>query len=125
MTSPYLDPESIEQNRLELRSAIRRNLIVLLGKWAAELEKKNVPGLEIIRNLALYCCIYMSRCKQCVETEDEMPMVEDFAIRMAKRYPWGTNGRLRLVEEMMCAVHWLLDPEMDKVTEAGKNSGKA
>ena len=125
MTSPYLDPESIEQNRLEIRSAIRRSIIVILGKWAAELEKKNVPGLEIIRNLALYCCIYMSRCKQCVETEDEMKMVEDFAIRMAKRYPWGTNERLRLVEEMMCAVHWLLDPEMDKVTEAGKNSGKA
>ena len=125
MTSPYLDPASIEQNRLEIRSAIRRSIIVILGKWAAELEKKNVSGLEIIRNLALYCCIYMSRCKQCVETEDEMKMVEDFAIRMAKRYPWGTNGRLRLVEEMMCAVHWLLDPEMDKVTEAGKNSGKA
>lgn len=125
MTSPYLDPESIEQNRLEIRSAIRRSIIVILGKWAAELEKKNVPGLEIIRNLALYCCIYMSRCKQCVETEDEMKVVEDFAIRMAKRYPWGTNGRLRLVEEMMCAVHWLLDPEMDKVTEAGKNLGKS
>ena len=125
MTSPYLDPESIEQNRLEIRSAIRRSIIVILGKGAAELEKKNVSGLEIIRNLALYCCIYMSRCKQCVETEDEMKMVEDFAIRMAKRYPWGTNGRLRLVEEMMCAVHWLLDPEMDKVTEAGKNLGKS
>ena len=125
MTSPYLDPESIERNRLEIRSAIRRSIIVILGKWAAELEKKNVSGLEIIRNLALYCCIYMSRCKQCVETEDEMKMVEDFAIRMAKRYPWGTNGRLRLVEEMMCAVHWLLDPEMDKVTEAGKNLGKS
>ena len=54
-----------------------------------------------------------------------MKMVEDFAIRMAKRYPWGTNGSLRLVEEMMCAVHWLLDPEMDKVTEAGKNLGKS
>ena len=125
MSSSYLDPQSIEQNRLELRAAIRRNFIVLLGKWAAELEKKNVPGLEIIRNLALYCCIYMSRCKQCVETEDEMQVVEDFAKRMAKRYPWGTNGRLRLVEEIMCAAHWLLDPEMDKVTEAGKNSGKA
>ena len=62
----------------------------------------------------------MSRCKQCVETEDEMKMVEDFAIRMAEKYPWGTNERLRLVEEMMYAVHWLLDPEMDKVTEAGK-----
>ena len=124
MISPYLDPESIEQNRLEIRSAIRRSIIVILGKWAAELEKKNVSGLEIIRNLALYCCIYMSRCKQCVETEDEMKMGEDFAIIMAKRYPWGTNGRLRLVEEMMCAVHWLLDPEMDKVTEAGKNLGK-
>ena len=125
MTSPYLDPESIEQNRLEMRAAIRRSIIVILGKWAAELEKKNVPGLEIIRNLALYCCIYMSRCKQCVETEDEMEMVEDFAIRMAEKYPWGTNERLRLVEEMMYAAHWLLDPEMDKVTEAGKNSGKA
>jgi len=67
----------------------------------------------------------MSRCKQCVETEDEMKMVEDFAIRMAEKYPWGTNERLRLVEEMMYAVHWLLDPEMDKVTEAGKNSSKA
>ena len=125
MSSPYLDPESIEQNRLEMRFAIRRSLIVILGKWAAELEKKNVPGLEIIRNLALYCCIYMSRCKQCVETEDEMKVVEDFAIRMAEKYPWGTNERLRLVEEMMCAVHWLLDPEMDKVTEAGKNLGKS
>ena len=125
MTSPYLDPESIEQNRLEMRAAIRRSIIVILGKWAAELEKKNVSGLEIIRNLALYCHIYMSRCKQCVETENEMQMVEDFAIRMAEKYPWGTNGRLRLVEEMMYAVHWLLDPEKDKVTEAGKNSGKA
>ena len=124
MNLAYLDPESIEQHRLELRSAVRDNLIVLLGKWAAELEKKNVPGLEIIRNLALYCCIYMSRCKNLAETADEMPMVEDFAIRMAERYPWGTNGRLRLVEEMMCAVHWLLDPESHKVTEAGKNSGK-
>ena len=122
MTSPYLDPESIEQNRLEMRFAIRCNLIEQLGRWAAELEKKNVSGLEIIRNLALYCCIYMSRCKQCVETEDEMKMVEDFAIRMAEKYPWGTNERLRLVEEMMYAVHWLLDPEMDKVTNAGKVS---
>ena len=125
MTSPYLDPESIERNRLEMRAAIRRSIIVILGKWAAELEKKNVSGLEIIRNLALYCCIYMSRCKQCVETEDEMPMVEDFAKRMAKRYPWGTNARVRLVEQMMFAAYWLLDPEMDKVTEAGKNSGNA
>jgi len=54
-----------------------------------------------------------------------MPMVEDFAKRMAKRYPWGTNARVRLVEQMMFAAYWLLDPEMDKVTEAGKNSGKA
>ena len=120
-----MDSESIEQNRLEMRAAIRRSIIVLIGKWTAELEKKNVPELEIIRNLALYCCIYMSRCKQCVETEDEMKMVEDFAIRMAEKYPWGTNERLRLVEEMMYAVHWLLDPEMDKVTEAGKNLGKS
>ncbi len=125
MTSPYLDPESIERNRLELRCAIRHNLIDQLGRWAAELETQSVPGLEIIRNLALYCCIYMSRCKQCVETEDEMKMVVDFAIRRAKRYPCGTNERLRLVEEMMCAVHWLLDPEMDKVTESGKNLGKS
>ena len=125
MSSSYLDPQSIEQNRLELRYAMRRKLIDLLNKWTADLEKQSVPGSEIIRNMALYCHIYMSRCTSLPETAHEMPMVEDFAIRMAKRYPWGTNGRLRLVEEMMYAVHWLLDPEMDKVTEAGKNSGKA
>ncbi len=125
MSSSYLDPQSIEQNRLELRYAMRRKLIDLLDKWTADLEKRSVPGSEIIRNMALYCHIYMSRCTSLPETAHEMPMVEDFAKRMAKRYPWGTNARVRLVEQMMFAAYWLLDPEMDKVTEAGKNSGKA
>ena len=47
--------------------------------------------------------------------------LEGFVKRMETKYPLGTPGRVRLVAQMMFATYYLLDPEIHKITEAGKN----
>ena len=120
MTSPYLEPKAAKKEYLEDRYRIREWMIGGLDKWTLALEEKT-GGFEIISNLVRYCHIYMGRCSDLPETTHVMPLVEGFVEKMEKKYPLGTPGRVRLIEQMMFATYYLLDPEFDKVTEAGKN----
>ena len=120
MTSPYLEPKAAKKEYLEDRYRIREWMIGGLDKWTLALEQKT-GGFEIISNLVKYCHIYMGRCSALPETTHVMPLVEGFVEKMEKKYPLGTPGRVRLIEQMMFATYYLLDPEFDKVTEAGKN----
>ena len=120
MTSPYLEPKVAKKEYLEDRYRIREWMIGGLDKWTLALEEKT-GGFEIISNLVRYCHIYMGRCSDLPETTHVMPLVEGFVEKMEKKYPLGTPGRVRLIEQMMFATYYLLDPELDKVTEAGKN----
>ena len=120
MTSPYLEPKAAKKEYLEDRYRIREWMIGRLDKWTLALEQKT-GGFEIISNLVRYCHIYMGRCSDLPETTHVMSLVEGFVEKMEKKYPLGTPGRVRLIELMMFATYYLLDPEFDKVTEAGKN----
>ena len=120
MTSPYLEPKTAKKEYLEDRYRIREWMIGRLDKWTLALEQKT-GGFEIISNLVRYCHIYMGRCSDLPETTHVMPLVEGFVEKMEKKYPLGTPGRVRLIAQMMFATYYLLDPELDKVTEAGKN----
>ena len=120
MTSPYLEPKAAKKEYLEDRYRIREWMIGGLDKWTLALEQKT-GGFEIISNLVRYCHIYMGRCSDLPETTHVMPLVEGFVEKMEKKYPLGTPGRVRLIAQMMFATYYLLDPEFDKVTEAGKN----
>ena len=120
MTSPYLEPKVAKKEYLEDRYRIREWMIGGLDKWTLALEQKT-GGFEIISNLVRYCHIYMGRCSDLPETTHVMPLVEGFVEKMEKKYPLGTPGRVRLIEQMMFATYYLLDPELDKVAEAGKN----
>ena len=120
MTSPYLEPKIAKKEYLEDRYRIREWMIGGLDKWTLALEEKT-GGFEIISNLIRYCHIYMGRCSDLPETTHVMPLVEGFVEKMEKKYPLGTPGRVRLIAQMMFATYYLLDPELDKVTEAGKN----
>ena len=120
MTSPYLKTEVAEKERLEERYKIREWINGGLDKWTLALEQKTA-GFEIISNLVRYCHIYMGRCTDLPETTHLMPLVEGFVERMETKYPLGTPGRVRLVAQMMFATYYLLDPEIHKITEAGKN----
>ena len=120
MTSPYLEPKAAKKEYLEDRYRIREWMIGRLDKWTLALEQKT-GGFEIISNLVKYCHIYMGRCSDLPETTHVMPLVEGFVEKMEKKYPLGTPGRVRLIAQMMFATYYLLDPELDKVTEAGKN----
>ena len=120
MTSPYLEPKAAKKEYLEDRYRIREWMIGGLDKWTLALEQKT-GGFEIISNLVRYCHIYMGRCSNLPETTHVMPLVEGFVEKMEKKYPLGTPGRVRLISQMMFATYYLLDPEFDKVTEAGKN----
>ena len=120
MTSPYLEPKAAKKEYLEDRYRIREWMIGGLAKWTLALEQKT-GGFEIISNLVRYCHIYMGRCSDLPETTHVMPLVEGFVEKMEKKYPLGTPGRVRLIAQMMFATYYLLDPELDKVTEAGKN----
>ena len=120
MTSPYLEPKIAKKEYLEDRYRIREWMIGGLDKWTLALEEKT-GGFEIISNLVRYCHIYMGRCSDLPETTHVMPLVEGFVEKMEKKYPLGTPGRVRLIAQMMFATYYLLDPELDKVTEAGKN----
>ena len=120
MTSPYLEPKVAKKEYLEDRYRIREWMIGGLDKWTLALEEKT-GGFEIISNLVRYCHIYMGRCSDLPETTHVMPLVEGFVEKMEKKYPLGTPGRVRLIAQMMFATYYLLDPELDKVTEAGKN----
>jgi hypothetical protein len=120
MTSPYLEPKAAKKEYLEDRYRIREWMIGRLDKWTLALEQKT-GGFEIISNLVRYCHIYMGRCSDLPETTHVMPLVEGFVEKMEKKYPLGTPGRVRLIAQMMFATYYLLDPELDKVTEAGKN----
>ena len=120
MTSPYLEPKAAKKEYLEDRYRIREWMIGGLDKWTLALEQKT-GGFEIISNLVRYCHIYMGRCSDLPETTHVMPLVEGFVEKMEKKYPLGTPGRVRLIAQMMFATYYLLDPELDKVTEAGKN----
>ena len=120
MTSPYLEPKAAKKEYLEDRYRIREWMIGRLDKWPLALEQKT-GGFEIISNLVRYCHIYMGRCSDLPETTHVMPLVEGFVEKMEKKYPLGTPGRVRLIAQMMFATYYLLDPELDKVTEAGKN----
>ena len=117
MSSVYLK-EDLQY--LEKRYKIRTWIVGGLDKWTLALEQKTHP-FEIISNLVRYCHIYMGRCTDLPETTHFMPLVESFVEKMEKKYPLGTPGRVRLVSQMMFATYYLLDPEFDKVTEAGKN----
>jgi len=120
MTSPYLEPKAAKKEYLEDRYRIREWMIGGLDKWTLALEQKT-GGFEIISNLVRYCHIYMGRCSDLPETTHVMPLVEGFVEKMERKYPLGTPGRVRLISQMMFATYYLLDPEFDKVTEAGKN----
>ena len=115
MSSVYLK-EDLQY--LEQRYKIRTWIVGGLDKWTLALEQKT-HGFEIISNLVRYCYIYMGKCTDRPEPTHLMPLVEDFVEKMAKKYPPG-NGRVELVEQMMFATYYLLDPELQKVTEAGK-----
>ena len=120
MTSPYLKTEVAEKERLEERYKIREWINGGLDNWTLALEQKIHP-FEIISNLVRYCHIYQGRCTDLPETTHLMPLVEGFVERMETKYPLGTPGRVRLVAQMMFATYYLLDPEIYKITEAGKN----
>ena len=120
MTSPYLKTEVAEKERLEERYKIREWINGGLDNWTLALEQKT-HGFEIISNLVRYCHIYMGKCTDLTETTHLMPLVEGFVERMETKYPLGTPGRVRLVTQMMFATYYLLDPEIHKITEAGKN----
>ena len=120
MTSPYLEPKTAEKERLEERYKIREWITSGMDKWTLALEQK-IHGFEIISNLVRYCHIYMAKCTDRPEPTHLVPLVEDFVKKMAKKYPLG-NGRALLVEQMMFATYCLLDPELNKVTEAGCKS---
>jgi len=120
MTSPYLKPEVAQKEYLEERYKIREWINGGLDNWTLALEQKT-EGFEIISNLVRYCHIYMGRCADLPETTHPMPLVEGFVERMETKYPFGTPGRVRLISQMMFATYYLLDPELHKVTEAGKN----
>ena len=120
MTSPYLEPRLAQKEYLEQRYKIRAWINGGLDRWTLALEQ-NTDGFEIISNLVRYCHIYLKSCTDLPETTHLMPLVEGFVEKMEKKYPLGTPGRLRLIAQMMFATYYLLDPELDKVTEAGKN----
>ena len=120
MISPYLKTEVAEKERLEERYKIREWINGGLDNWTLALEQKTHP-FEIISNLVRYCHIYMGKCTDLPETTHLMPLVEGFVERMETKYPLGTPGRVRLVAQMMFATYYLLDPEIHKITEAGKN----
>ena len=120
MTSPYLEPRLAQKEYLEQRYKIRAWINGGLDRWTLALEQKT-DGFEIISNLVRYCNIYLKSCTDLPETTHLMPLVEGFVEKMEKKYPLGTPGRLRLIAQMMFATYYLLDPELDKVTEAGKN----
>ena len=120
MTSPYLEPKLAQKEYLEQRYKIRAWINGGLDKWTLALEQKT-DGFEIISNLVRYCHIYLKSCTDLPETTHLMPLVEGFVEKMEKKYPLGTPGRVRLVAQMMFATYYLLDPEIHKITEAGKN----
>ena len=120
MRSPYLEPNSAAKERLEERYKIRAWINGGLDKWTLALEQKTHP-FEIISNLVRYCNIYMSRCTGLPETTHFIPLIEDFVEKIEKKYPLGTPGRVRLILQLAFATYYLLDPEIHKVTEAGKN----
>ena len=124
MEKEKLESQPIEQNLLEIRYRIRRLLIEQLDNWTLELEKKKIPGAEIMKNLVRYCHLYMSRCTDMSDIQHYMPMVKNFIDEIDKKYPWGTNERIRLVEQLIFGAYYLLDPELQQVTEAGKNLEK-
>ena len=118
MTSPYLEPNSAEKERLEQRYKIREWVNGGLDKWTLALEQKTHP-FEIISNLVRYCNIYMSRCTDLPETTHFIPLIEDFVEKIEKKYPLGTPGRVSLISQLVFATYYLLDPEIHKITEAG------
>ena len=118
MSSPYLEPNSAEKERLEERYKIRAWINGGLDKWTLALEQKT-NGFEIISNLVRYCNIYMSRCTDLPKTTHFIPLIEDFVEKIEKKYPLGTPGRVRLISQLAFATYYLLDPELHKVTEAG------
>jgi len=123
MTSPYLKTEVAQKEYLEERYKIREWINGGLDNWTLALEQKT-NGFEIISNLVRYCNIYMSRCtdlQDLPETSHFIPLVEGFVEKIEKKYPLGTPGRVRLISQMMFATYYLLDPELHKITEAGKN----
>ena len=124
MSSSYLKPEISQKERLEERYKVRAWINGGLDKWTLALEQKTY-GFEIISNLVRYCNIYMSRCTGLPETTHFIPLIEDFVEKIEKKYPLGTPGRVKLISQLVFATYYLLDPEIHKVTEAGKNSGKA
>ena len=121
MTSPYLEPNSAEKERLEERYKIRAWINGGLDKWTLALEQKTHP-FEIISNLVRYCNIYMSRCTDLPETTHFIPLIEDFVEKIEKKYLLGTPGRVKLISQLVFATYYLLDPEIHKVTEAGCKS---
>jgi len=118
MSSPYLEPNSAEKERLEERYKIRAWINGGLDKWTLALEQKTY-GFEIISNLVRYCNIYMSRCTDLPKTTHFIPLIEDFVEKIEKKYPLGTPGRVKLISQLVFATYYLLDPEIHKVTEAG------
>jgi len=121
MTSPYLEPNSAEKERLEQRYKIREWINGGLDKWTLALEQKIHP-FEIISNLVRYCNIYMSRCTDLPKTTHFIPLIEDFVEKIEKKYLLGTPGRVKLISQLVFATYYLLDPEIHKVTEAGCKS---
>ena len=123
MSSSYLNPESIKTNKLKERYRLRCKLCDDLDKWTSQLEKRNVSGAEIMRNLLRYCHIYTSRCTNLPEDEEKVQDdVFSFIENVGKKYPFGTGNRVKLVEMMIYAAYWLIDPQLNDVTDAGKVS---
>ena len=46
--------------------------------------------------------------------------VFSFIENVGKKYPFGTGNRVKLVEMMIYAAYWLIDPQLNDVTDAGK-----
>ena len=123
MSSSYLNPESIKTNKLKERYRLRCKLCDDLDKWTSQLQKRNVSGAEIMSNLLRYCHIYASRCTDLPEDEEKVKDdVFSFIENVGKKYPFGTGNRVKLVEMMIYAAYWLIDPQLNDVTDAGKVS---
>tara|TARA_B110001454_G_scaffold198901_1_gene203332 strand:+ start:398 stop:766 length:369 start_codon:yes stop_codon:yes gene_type:complete len=121
MISPYLKPKIAEKEYLEQRYKVRAWITGGLDKMTLAMEQQT-HGFEIMSNLVRYCHIYSYRCTE--PDTHSMPLVQGFVEKMEERYPIGTTGRVRLIEQMLLAAYYLLDPEIDEITEAGKNLGK-